>query len=327
MSNALTSLAPRSMSEAMDFSKMLATSNMVPASFKGKPADILVAVQWGAEVGLSPMQALQNIAVINGKPSIYGDAALALAQGNPEYAGHKEWITGDGDKAVAHCLFKRVRHGQTIETERTFSVADAKAARLWGKPGPWQQYPARMLQMRARGFALRDAFADALRGVITAEEARDIPTAPGSAPTSAPANPLDAVAPPPATPAEAVARTAPIDLDVEEVPPEQPPEPPASAPAGELFVQGPNGPIGKAVPPEEFGDAYADAMLKIFRAGKVKAEDRRHKLKELHDANKDLLDEHCSAEHVSELEQKRLKYIRTLSVSAKDAGAPDGTAE
>jgi hypothetical protein len=55
-----------------------------------------------------------------------------------------------------------------------FSVADAKKASLWGKAGPWQSYPDRMLQMRARGFGLRDKFADALRGLSIAEEAMDI---------------------------------------------------------------------------------------------------------------------------------------------------------
>jgi hypothetical protein len=57
-----------------------------------------------------------------------------------------------------------------------FSVTDAKKAQLWGKGGPWSQYARRMLQMRARGFALRDAFPDVLRGLITAEEAQDYPT-------------------------------------------------------------------------------------------------------------------------------------------------------
>jgi hypothetical protein len=65
------------------------------------------------------------------------------------------------------------RRGQPPE-RRTFSVADAKRAKLWFKAGPWTTYPDRMLQMRARGFAIRDVFPDALRGVITAEEAVDI---------------------------------------------------------------------------------------------------------------------------------------------------------
>jgi hypothetical protein len=56
-----------------------------------------------------------------------------------------------------------------------FSVADAKRAGLWGKSGPWTQYPRRMLQLRARGFALRDAFPDVLKGLVTAEEAQDYP--------------------------------------------------------------------------------------------------------------------------------------------------------
>src|SRR5690606_6210149 len=55
----------------------------------------------------------------------------------------------------------------------TFSVADAKKAGLWGKQGPWQQYPKRMLSMRARAFALRDGFADVLRGLGIAEEVQD----------------------------------------------------------------------------------------------------------------------------------------------------------
>ncbi len=56
------------------------------------------------------------------------------------------------------------------------SKEDAKKAGLWGKAGPWSQYPKRMLQMRARSFALRDKFADALSGLIMAEEAQDYTT-------------------------------------------------------------------------------------------------------------------------------------------------------
>jgi hypothetical protein len=69
-----------------------------------------------------------------------------------------------------------------------FSVADAKRAGLWGKSGPWTQYPRRMLQLRARGFALRDAFPDVLKGLVTAEEAQDYPQAspPAEAPAPAP---------------------------------------------------------------------------------------------------------------------------------------------
>jgi len=172
----LPTLAPKSMGEAIEFSKMISSSGMVPAAYKGKPQDILVAIQWGYEVGLQPMQALQNIAVINGKPSIYGDAAIALVKADPRCRGVKETIEGEGEKMVARCVVRRAYGDEIEETEATFSVDDAKRAKLWGKQGPWSQYPKRMLAMRARGFAIRDAFPDAMKGMITAEEAQDYPT-------------------------------------------------------------------------------------------------------------------------------------------------------
>ena len=80
---------------------------------------------------------------------------------------------------VATCTAKR--RGYEKPTVVRFSVADAKKAGLWGKSGPWSQYSKRMLQLRARGFALRDAFPDVLKGLVTAEEAQDYPTTPAAA--------------------------------------------------------------------------------------------------------------------------------------------------
>jgi hypothetical protein len=86
-----------------------------------------------------------------------------------------EAVEGDGDQMVATCVAKR--RGYPAPSAVKFSVADAKKAGLWGKSGPWTQYPKRMLQLRARGFALRDAFPDVLKGLVTAEEAQDYPQA------------------------------------------------------------------------------------------------------------------------------------------------------
>ena len=84
-----------------------------------------------------------------------------------------------GDDVTAVCKVKR-RGLEAAET--AFSMADARRAGLLDKPGPWKQYPARMLRFRARSFALRDQFGDALRGLLSTEEAQDVvavtPTAP-----------------------------------------------------------------------------------------------------------------------------------------------------
>ena len=169
-------LALATFDDAYRFAKVVAGTEFAPKDFRGKPEACMLAIQAGSEVGLSPMQSLQSIAVINGRPSIWGDAAMALVQASPVCEFVREYTEGDGDNLVAVCEAKR--RGYPAPTVVRFSVADAKKAGLWGKSGPWQQYPARMLALRARGFALRNAFADALRGLITAEEAQDYPQTP-----------------------------------------------------------------------------------------------------------------------------------------------------
>jgi len=162
------SLTPQSLNEALQFADMLSKSNMVPKDYQGNPANCIIAMQWGMEIGLQPLQAMQNIAVINGRPAIWGDAMLAIVRGS----GLLERITEDPTDAGCTCIVKR--KGEP-EVTRTFTLEDAKRAGLAGKQGPWQQHPKRMMQMRARAFALRDVFPDVLRGVHIAEIAQDEP--------------------------------------------------------------------------------------------------------------------------------------------------------
>lgn len=192
-------LALASFDDAFRFAKMVANSDFAPKDFRGKPESCMLAIQHGSEIGLSPMQALQNIACINGRPAIWGDAALAVAMASSVCEYVREYIEGDGDQAVAVCEAKR--RGYEKPTVARFSMADAKRAGLAGKSGPWTQYPRRMLQLRARGFALRDAFPDVLKGLVTAEEAQDYP---GPQPAAEPVVVRAKVEQPPAQPEERV---------------------------------------------------------------------------------------------------------------------------
>jgi hypothetical protein len=174
--------------DMLRFANVVAKTDFAPKDFRGKPESCFLAIQHGAEIGLTPMQSLQNIACINGRPSIWGDAALALVLGSSACEYVRERVEGEGDSAVAICEAKR--RSQAVPVTARFSVADAKRAALWGKSGPWTQYPARMLQLRARGFALRDGFPDVLKGLITTEEAEDYPTVDATpAPAALPAKP------------------------------------------------------------------------------------------------------------------------------------------
>jgi hypothetical protein len=163
-------LMPRNFEGLWRMSQIMAASGMMPKGME-RTESVFVAVQMGLEVGLSPMQAVQNIAAINGRPAIWGDAMLGLVRGSGLLLSISETFEGEGDAMTAVCAVGR--KGDIGITEGRFSIADAKRAGLWGKSGPWTQYPRRMLQMRARGFALRDKFADVLKGLYAREELED----------------------------------------------------------------------------------------------------------------------------------------------------------
>lgn len=159
-----------SIEDAYRFAAAVVRSGFAPKGME-KPESVLIAVQLGAEIGLAPMQALQSIAVVNGRPAVYGDAALALCRASGEMESYTQAMSGEGDNRKATVTIRRRGHGEIVSE---FSVADAKRAQLWGKAGPWTQYPDRMLLFRARGFAVRDAFGDYLKGLRTVEEQQDI---------------------------------------------------------------------------------------------------------------------------------------------------------
>ncbi len=304
MSNAVTtrnSLVPTTLSEAMQFSEVLSQSAMVPREYQGKPANTLVAIQWGMELGLAPMQALQNIAVINGKPSIYGDALLAMVRADHRCRGVKEYL--DGETAV--CLITRSHNaGEVEEIERKFSVDDAKRAGLWGKQGPWKQYPQRMLQMRARSLAIRDGFPDVIKGLISVEEAQDMPA------------PMKPVQPQPAPSGPTIAERAMAAIEPPQEAVEAPQAPPEPVEGFALRI--PGKPTQSFSVQMDFADAYNDLLLKVRRARSLPEAERRTKMKALEEANTDtfaMLDEDLA----KELHDKRLQYNAGLGAEEKEA--------
>jgi hypothetical protein len=286
--------APVTLDEAMRFSDMLAKSQMVPKAYQGKPEDVLVAIQWGRELGLAPLQALQNIACINGKPSVYGDAAMALVQASAVCEDIEEYFENEGSpNPVAVCVAKR--KGRSPVTVK-FSVEDAKRAGLWAKQGPWSAYPKRMMQMRARGFALRDAFPDVLKGLITVEEAQDFPGQPEKdiTPAKATRNPLDALPRPEPTVALPEILEPVVEVDDGQrhhVEVEQAQEEVAQEPEGKsessyfLFVPGKDEPVAKYPTLSDWAAAYEVMADKTARAKLRPPRERMTALRQLKEAN------------------------------------------
>ena len=161
-------LIPQDLDGLWRLSQIMCKSGFVPKDMANRPEAVFAACQLGYELGLSPMQSVQNISVINGRPSVWGDTVLALVRSSGKLTSFSEKIEGTGENMVATCTVHRNKE----VIQRSFSVADAIQAGLWGK-NTWASYPARMLQMRARSWALRDGFGDILKGIQSREEVMD----------------------------------------------------------------------------------------------------------------------------------------------------------
>lgn len=157
----------------LSLSTRLARSGIIPRHLQGKPDDIFVAMALAYRVGIPIEQGLQDIAVINGRPTWWGDGALAIVRSHPDFVDIIEEPIKDikSTEVIGYsCTIKRKNQSDTC---RQFTLNDAKKANLLNKAGPWREYPTRMLQMRARSWAMRDAFGDALHGMQIAEEVQD----------------------------------------------------------------------------------------------------------------------------------------------------------
>ena len=155
--------APTEWAGLMAFCADLAKSSLVPKDFRDKPADLAIAISMGNECGLHWAQAIQSIAVINGRPSLWGDGALAVCMAHPDW----EWLDeNDSTDTMGVSVIKRRGYpAQRYE----FTLEMARSAGLLGKD-TYKSHQKAMLQRRARARCMSATFADALKGIAFAED-------------------------------------------------------------------------------------------------------------------------------------------------------------
>lgn len=171
-------LRPTSIEEAFRLAQYMHKSTMFEARYKS-PEMLMIAMQFALELGLKPMTALRQMAVIKGIPAIFGDLPLSMVITGGKLRKHREWwfnMKGEElpswhpDVYGAGCMV--LRRGMDEEPiERFFTLDMARKANLTGGKSfePWQAYTYRMLQMRARSHALKDKFPDDLNGIAIGE--------------------------------------------------------------------------------------------------------------------------------------------------------------
>lgn len=162
------------------------TSGFVPVSFKAKE-QVAIAMQMGLEAGITPLAALRAIYVVGNRPSWMTSAAVALCRdrgvlvSSPTrtYGGAIDTTKQGLDRYADGfaCTVTMQRVGDPSPQSFSFSVADAKEAGLWKKPGPWSTSPKVMLYRRALGQGLDLLFSDVLLGLGLKEIEEDIPDA------------------------------------------------------------------------------------------------------------------------------------------------------
>jgi hypothetical protein len=174
-------LVPQTLAEATRIAKGLLDSGCIPAQFKTVP-QVLMGQQFLRQLGLPDIACLPKLAIIRGSYSLWGEGPKAVCQ--PQIEDFEEfWFDKDYNvisfanknltAEVFGALCRVKRTGIPTWVERTFTVDDAKLAGLWSKAGPWKEHPRRMLQMRTRGWVLKDAFPDKLMGLAIAEYDHD----------------------------------------------------------------------------------------------------------------------------------------------------------
>ena len=154
-----------SLAEMMEWSKAMATGDMLPRQYRGNPANLMFACEYADALGIPRINALTSIHVIDGKPTASADLIASLVR----KAGHK--LRVEGDDTFAEVVIIRADDPDYIPQPVRWDEAKARKAGKWGTKGPWTNYPGAMLRSRAITEAARKWASDALYGVIyTAEE-------------------------------------------------------------------------------------------------------------------------------------------------------------
>ena len=183
----LGGIAPRDFGELTRFADLVHNSKLAPKSFD-TVEKVAVGMLTNMELGRPIITGMQDLAIINGRCGLYGDASYAMvtASGLMEEGYPKSEETGTPYADDWTFTFTVKRKGRPEEAG-VWTWADSKKAGFDApktKDGrvdrwsPWTRFTKRMMQWKARNFVLRDNFGDVLKGMKTVEDLHDLDAVP-----------------------------------------------------------------------------------------------------------------------------------------------------
>ncbi|MCU0833702.1 MAG: recombinase RecT [Chromatiaceae bacterium] len=161
---------------AQRMARALCASDLVPQQFRGEKglANTLIALELAQRTGASPLAVMQNLYVVQGKPTWSAQFIIAALNACGRFTPLRFVLEGTGDNATCYAWAEDRASGERLEGP-TVSMQMAQAEGWSGKPGSkWKTMPALMLRYRAATFFGRLYAPDLLLGMQTVEEARDI---------------------------------------------------------------------------------------------------------------------------------------------------------
>lgn len=160
--------------DQMRMANAFSTSDLVPDTFKGKPANVLLVMMWADNVGLDYFSALQGTYVLHGKVCQDAVTKIGLANKRGPFEGPIRYeTTGKGESmaVTAYGMIGEDRH------ERTVSMATAKAEG-WTRNAKYKTIPEQMLTYRAATFLIRAYCPEVVSSTQTPDEIVDVYGAP-----------------------------------------------------------------------------------------------------------------------------------------------------
>lgn len=160
------------MEKALKFAEIMSQADIIPTHYRGKPANVFIAVQSALRMNLDPMQIMQNTFVVSGKLGMVSAFAISLANGSGLFdSGIRYRVDGSGDnlKVTAYTNLKKTGE----EISYTITMREAKAEG-WTKNAKYQSLPELMLRYRAATLLIRTHAPEVLNGMHMVEEIEDV---------------------------------------------------------------------------------------------------------------------------------------------------------
>lgn len=159
---------------------MLSKSTIVPNAYQGKPENCFIALNMANRMGVEPLVVMQNLYVVNGKPSWAGQACTMLIKNCGEFKNMRHVYTGERNTDSWGCYVQaeRTTTGEEVKGAEV-TIGTAKAEGWFAKSGSkWQTMPELMLAYRASAWFARVYCPEALMGMHTNDEILDAEAAP-----------------------------------------------------------------------------------------------------------------------------------------------------